>query len=74
MSRMRVNVTGDGVTLSGYVESPEVLAEVEVGTCPAALNLAGEHFACDWPLGENGRHDGWAHTNKAAQAVWKGIE
>lgn len=38
--------------------------------CPAALNIKGEHFPCDWPVGENGRHDGWAHANSAAEAIW----
>jgi len=42
--------------------------------CAAALNLAGEHFPCDWPTDENGRHDGWAHASSAASAVWKGVE
>ena len=39
-------------------------------TCKAALNIAGEHYPCDWPTDANGRHDGWAHTNKAAEAIW----
>lgn len=37
--------------------------------CPAALNIRGEHFGCDmeaWP------HDGWAHSSKAAEAIWRG--
>jgi len=34
MSRMRVTVTGDGVALSGYVESPEVLAELATAVRP----------------------------------------
>jgi hypothetical protein len=38
--------------------------------CRGALNIAGEHFPCDWPTDENGRHDGWAHANKVAQAIW----
>lgn len=42
--------------------------------CPAALNLAGEHFACDWPADDHGKHPGWAHANKDAQAVWTGDE
>lgn len=39
-------------------------------TCPAALNIQGEHFDCDWPTDANGRHDGWAHASRAAQAIW----
>ncbi len=40
--------------------------------CPASLNLRGEHFGCDWPSDFDGRHEGWAHTNKEVQAVWVG--
>lgn len=49
------------------VEIPEGPLRVP---CRAALNLVGEHFPCDWPTDENGRHDGWAHANKKAQAIW----
>lgn len=38
--------------------------------CKAALNIKGEHFPCDWPTDDNGRHDGWGHSNKEAQAIW----
>jgi hypothetical protein len=38
--------------------------------CLAALSIRGEHFWCDWPTDARGRHDGWAHANKEAQAVW----
>lgn len=38
--------------------------------CAAALNIKGEHFPCDWPTDRNGQHRGWAHANKAAQAIW----
>ena len=39
--------------------------------CPAALNVLGEHFDCDWPtVDEKGNHPGWNHTSQAAQAVW----
>jgi hypothetical protein len=36
------------------------------------LTIEGKHFACDRPTDENGRHDGWAHTNTDAGAVWSG--
>jgi hypothetical protein len=42
-------------------------------TCPAALNIAGEHFPCDWmeQMAEGStNHEGWAHSNKDAQAIW----
>ena len=50
---------------------PEPLARATV--CPAALNLHGEHFSCDWPINDNGHHRGWAHANRQAQAVWTGV-
>lgn len=41
--------------------------------CPAALNIAGEHFPCQqmdhMAEGSEG-HDGWAHSNREAQAIW----
>jgi hypothetical protein len=39
-------------------------------SCAGALNLAGQHFSCDWPVDDTGTHDGWAHVNKDAQALW----
>lgn len=39
-------------------------------TCPAALNIKGEHFACDWPADANGEHKGWAHSSRPAEAIW----
>jgi hypothetical protein len=39
--------------------------------CPAWINILGEHFACEWPIDENGNHEGWAHYSKAAQAIWE---
>ena len=42
-------------------------------TCPAALDIAGKHYPCQQmeqmaPGSEN--HDGWAHSNRDAQAIW----
>lgn len=42
-------------------------------TCPAALNIAGEHYPCQQmehmePGSKN--HDGWAHSNRDAEAIW----
>lgn len=39
-------------------------------TCQSGLIIKGEHFPCDWPTDESGKHDGWGHTNKQAEAVW----
>lgn len=38
--------------------------------CPAALNIKGEHFPCDWPTDDSGQHSGWAHANRDAEAIW----
>jgi hypothetical protein len=43
-------------------------------SCPAMLTIRGEVFPCDWPSDEDGRHDGWGHTSRAAEAVWCGDE
>ncbi len=42
--------------------------------CTAALNIKGEHFPCDWPTDENGKHRGWAHSNRAVEALWQGVD
>jgi hypothetical protein len=34
--------------------------------CAAKLNVAGEHFPCDYVR----EHEGWAHSSRAAQAIW----
>ena len=34
--------------------------------CEAALNIKGEHFACDL----DADHVGLAHSNRAAEAIW----
>ena len=41
------------------------------GQCPAALNIRGQRFNCEWPVDpEKGVHEGWSHSSKAARAVW----
>lgn len=35
-------------------------------TCKSSLNVAGEHFSCELDK----PHDGLAHSNKKAQAIW----
>lgn len=43
--------------------------------CPAVLILKGEGFPCDWPsVDATGRHDGWAHSSRSAEAIWCGNE
>lgn len=35
-------------------------------TCPASLNIKGEHFPCD----QLANHPGLAHSSRAAEAIW----
>jgi hypothetical protein len=35
-------------------------------SCDGSLNIKGEAFACDLTP----PHDGWAHSSRAAQAIW----
>lgn len=35
-------------------------------TCPAALNLVGEHHPCDLTA----PHPGLTHSSRTAQAIW----
>lgn len=37
-----------------------------MSTCPAALNIEGEHFDCDL----DAPHEPLAHSSRAAQAIW----
>ena len=42
-------------------------------TCPAALNIKGEHFPCDQMkhMAEGStHHNGWSHSNTEAGAIW----
>lgn len=60
----RVHLDGGGFILCGFtIEAHRI-------PCGSSLNIKGEHFSCDWPTDLQGKHEGWAHTNKKAQAVW----
>lgn len=44
-------------------------------SCSAALVIRGEFFWCDMmnQMATGSKdHQGWAHGNKAAEAIWKG--
>lgn len=44
-----------------------------MSNCPAALNIKGEHFPCqqmDQMTEGSVGHDGWAHSNRDAEAIW----
>lgn len=41
--------------------------------CPAALNIKGEHYPCEtmsMMVEGSENHDGWAHMNREAEAIW----
>lgn len=38
--------------------------------CEARLSVRGEDFRCDLALD----HNGWAHSNKAVEAIWTPAE
>lgn len=45
--------------------------------CPAGLTIMGEFFPCqqmEQMLPGSTNHDGWAHSNKDAEAIWVGNE
>lgn len=49
--------------------------ETEPGKCPAVLNIAGEHYPCqqmEQMVEGSVGHDGWAHSNRDAEAIWEG--
>lgn len=42
--------------------------------CPGALIIKGEHFPCqqmDQMVEGSENHDGWAHSNRDAEAIWQ---
>jgi hypothetical protein len=38
--------------------------------CSAVLMIAGQQYQCDLHTDAQGRHDGWRHSSKAAEAIW----
>lgn len=58
------NKCGDEVVVS-RVDNVIPLPGTE--KCEAAVNIHGAHYPCELAP----PHDGWAHSNKAAQAIWK---
>lgn len=42
-------------------------ADVHRPSCPGVLNIKGQNFNCDLAS----PHDGWAHSSKAAEAIWQ---
>ena len=50
------------------IDEYEGIEDTSAGRCTAALNIAGAHYQCDYGI----NHAGWAHTSRAAQAIWEG--
>ena len=36
-------------------------------SCTGVLSIAGQHYPCEL----NAPHQGWGHSNQAAQAIWQ---
>lgn len=56
----------------GGPASCEVCAKAKY-ICPSGLMIKGEHYPCDAMDGMaegSTSHDGWAHSNKKAEAIW----
>lgn len=49
--------------------SAEGIHDTSQGRCNEHLNLKGEDFRCDLAID----HYGWAHSNKAAEAIWSPV-
>lgn len=65
--------TGNTYTSLGPAEAEARNHVTSANKCPAALNIAGKHYPCDWmeqmePGSKD--HQGWAHSNREAQAIW----
>jgi hypothetical protein len=69
---MTVQASGGGGYASGHGGGGQGSSFAATPLCGAVLLIAGEAFPCDWPVDQNGKHAGWGHTNKRAQAVWNG--
>jgi uncharacterized protein (UPF0179 family) len=63
---------GHNVIYCGGPASCEECAKAPY-VCPSALMIKGEHYPCDamTNMVEGSRsHEGWAHSNKDAEAIW----
>lgn len=49
-------------------DEPKGIEGTSGGRCTAGLNIAGTDYRCDYGI----NHDGWAHSSRAAQAIWQG--
>lgn len=63
---------GHDVIRCGGPASCEVCAKAKY-VCTSALMIRGKHYPCD-AMNEmregSTSHDGWAHSNKEAEAIW----
>jgi hypothetical protein len=59
-----------GLRRRGLTEVPRGSASEQNPPCSAVLMLAGRQYQCDLPTDAHGRHDGWRHSSKAAEAIW----
>ena len=45
----------------------EGIEDTSNGRCTAGVNIEGQDLRCDYGI----HHDGWAHSSRAAQALWQ---
>ena len=57
---------GDIMTLTNFPIGIDLVPGDTRTRCDGGLVIAGEHFQCDYAED----HEGWAHSNKKAQALW----
>jgi hypothetical protein len=69
-ARDRQAARGPGLRHLHLTEDPEGSATDRNPPCSAVLVLAGRHYRCDLPTDTHGRHGGWRHSSKAAEAIW----
>jgi hypothetical protein len=68
--RDRQRAGGPGLRPGRLTEVPGRSTTEPNPPCSAVLVLAGRQYQCDLPTDAHGRHDGWKHSNEAAEAIW----
>lgn len=48
-------------------DDPMPITDTTDGRCASGINITGEAFRCDYNI----NHAGWAHSSKAAEAIWQ---
>lgn len=48
-------------------DEPTSITDTTNGRCTSGIAIAGKSYRCDY----NPDHDGWAHSNNDAEAIWQ---